>query len=64
MPETSEANARRSLLDVVISNLRTSLSKMPPSTKQRGAASRRPSVIFAGGRLAKRFELIDNDDVE
>ena len=33
-------------------------------TKQRGAASRRPSVVFAGGRLAKRFALIANNDVE
>ena len=41
------------------------LERRPPSsTKQRGAASRRPSVIFAGGRLANRFALIANNDVE
>ena len=57
--------SRRSLLDVVINNQGKSLSKTPPSsTKQRGAASRRPSVVFAGGRLAKRFALIANNDVE
>ena len=51
---------RRSLLDVGLINYRKLISNTPPGkNKTGGRAWRAPSPVFAGGRIANQFVLID-----